>query len=100
MLNFLKQDTVCYTICTRDSKQYGTTNQSLLSPDQFQTNAPIVTIDCSKQNESVKTSTVDICLEMDFEEDEQAKTSAYCFILLDSVATCTPLTRTVKRVLK
>lgn len=78
---------------------YGTTNQSLLSPDQYQTNAPIVTIDCSNQNKSVKTSTVDIYLEIDFEEDVQAKTSAYCFVLHDSIATCTPLTRTVKRVL-
>lgn len=78
---------------------YETTNQSLLSPEQFQTKAPIVTIDRSKQNESVKTSTVHICLEMDLEEDIQAKTSAYCFILLDSIVTYTPLTRTVKKVL-
>lgn len=78
---------------------YEITNQLLLSPDQFQTNAPIVTIDCSKQNESVKISTVDICLEMDFEEDVHAKTSTYCFILLDSILTYTPLTRTVKKVL-
>jgi hypothetical protein len=91
---------VLYDMYARfQSSYYGTANQPLLSPDQFQSKAPIVIIDCSKQNESVKSSTVDIRLEMEFEEEIPDDTSAYCLILHDSIVTYTPLTGIVKRVL-
>lgn len=91
---------VLYDMYARfQSSYYGSTNQPLLSPEQFQSKAPIVIIDCSKQNESVKTSTVDIRLEMEFEEEVADDTSAYCLILHDSIVTYTPLTGIVKRVL-
>lgn len=78
---------------------YSRYNQPLLSPTEFKSKAPIVVIDCSKQNESVKSSTVDIRLEMEFEEEIPANTSAYCLILHDSIVTYTPLTGIIKRVL-
>lgn len=91
---------VLYDMYARfQSSYYGTNNQPLLSPADFQNKAPIVVIDCSKQNESVKTSTVDIRLEMEFEEEVPDETSSYCLILHDSIVTYTPLTGIVKRVL-
>lgn len=78
---------------------YGKTNTPLLSPNQFEKKAPIVVIDCSKQNESVKTSSVDIKLELEFEDNIPANTSAYCLILHDKIVTYTPLTGVVKVVL-
>jgi hypothetical protein len=91
---------VLYDVYARfQASYYGSSNQPLLSPEQFKTKAPIVIIDCSKQNESVKSSTVDIRLEMEFEEEVEDETSAYCLILHDSIVTYTPLTGIVKRVL-
>lgn len=79
------------------SSYYGKSNSPLLTPDQFQKDAPLVVIDCSKQNESVKSSTVDIRLEFELEANIPAKTSAYCLILHDSIVTYTPLTGIVKK---
>ena len=78
---------------------YGKTNTPLLTPSQFQSKYPIVVIDCSKQNESVKSSSVDIKIEMEFEENVPKDTSAYCLILHDKIVTYTPLTGIVKTVL-
>lgn len=78
---------------------YGTKNSPLLKPSDYKSMAPIVVIDCSKQNEAVKTSSVDIRLEMEFEDNVPADTSAYCLILHDTVVTYTPLTGTVKKIL-
>lgn len=91
---------VLYDMYARfQNSYYGKNNSPLLSPEQFKTNAPIVVIDCSKQNESVKSSTVDIKIEMEFQSEVPAKTSAYCLILHDKIITYTPLTGVVKTVL-
>ena len=78
---------------------YNKTNNPLLTPDKFKDIAPIVVIDCSKQNESVKSSTVDIRVEFEFEKNVPDNTTAYCLILHDTIVTYTPLTGMVKRVL-
>lgn len=81
------------------SSYYGKANTPLLDPENFESFAPIVVIDCSKQNESVKSSTVDIRLELEFEENIPNNTTAYCLILHDSIVTYTPLTGVVRKVL-
>lgn len=92
--------TILYEMYARfQSSYYGKINTPLLSPEKFSTQAPITVIDCSKQNESVKTSTVDIRLEMEFEDNIPDNTSAYCLILHDSMVAYTPLTGFVKKVL-
>lgn len=78
---------------------YGKANTPLLSPDKFCSHAPIIVIDCSKQNEAVKLSTVDIRLELEFEANIPANTTAYSLILHDSMVTYTPLTGLVRKVL-
>ena len=78
---------------------YGKANTPLLSPTEFNSKAPIVVIDCSKQNESVKASSVDIKLEIEFDSNVPANTTAYCLILHDKIVTYTPLTGIVKTVL-
>lgn len=95
-----KRFSVLYDMYARfQNSYYGKTNNPLLSPDQFKTKAPIVVIDCSKQNESIKSSSIDIKLEMEFKENVPANTSAYCLILHDKIVTYTPLTGVVKSVL-
>lgn len=81
------------------SSYYGRTNSPLLTPKVFKSIAPIVVIDCSKQNESVKTSTVDIRIEFETEVNIPDHTTAYCLILHDTIFTYTPLTGVVRRML-
>lgn len=80
------------------SSYYGRTNSPLLSPEKFKNHSPIVVIDCSKQNESVKSSTVDIRIEFESEKNIPANTTAYCLILHDTIVTYTPLTGVVRRI--
>lgn len=95
-----KRYSVLYDMYARfQSSYYGKSNSPLLSPEQFRSKAPIVVIDCSKQNESVKSSSVDIKIEMEFKDNIPAGTSAYCLILHDKIVTYTPLTGIVKTVI-
>lgn len=95
-----KRYSVLYDMYARfQSSYYGSRNMPLLSPEQFLTKAPIIIIDCSKQNESVKSSSVDIKIEMEFADNIPADTSAYCLILHDKIVTYTPLSGIVKTVL-
>lgn len=100
-INFTKQRfSVLYDMYARfQNSYYGKTNTPLLTPQQFESTYPIVVIDCSKQNESVKSSSVDIKIEMEFDENVPQDTSAYCLILHDKIVTYTPLTGIVKSVL-
>lgn len=92
--------TILYDMYAKfQASYYGKTNTPLLTPDKFASEAPIVVIDCSKQNESIKSSTVDIRLELEFEENIPAHTTAYCLIIHDTIVTYTPLTGMVKKVL-
>jgi hypothetical protein len=81
------------------SSYYGKANTPIVSPNDFSAKYPIVVIDCSKQNESVKSSSVDIKLELEFESNIPKNTSAFCLILHDKIVTYTPLTGIVKMVL-
>ncbi|XP_031335952.1 uncharacterized protein LOC116165548 [Photinus pyralis] len=58
---------------------------------------PIFVLDCSKQNESLKHSTVDVKLEMESMEAFEAGTVAYCLILHDALIQYNPLTGEVKK---
>lgn len=78
---------------------YGRRNAPLLSPEEFQANAPIVVIDCSKQNEAVKSSSVDIRIDFETDKSIPTDTSAYCLILHDTIVTYKPLTGVVRKML-
>lgn len=81
------------------SSYYGRMNSPLLTPENFKSLAPIAVIDCSKQNESIKTSTVDIRIEFELEANIPEQTTAYCLILHDTIVTYTPLTGVVRKML-
>lgn len=81
------------------SSFYGRRNAPILSPEEFKTNAPIVVIDCSKQNEAVKSSTVDIRIDFETDKSIPANTTAYCLILHDTIVTYKPLTGVVRKML-
>lgn len=91
---------ILYDMYSRfQSSYYGRMDSPLLTPEKFKALAPIALIDCSKQNESIKTSTVDIRIEFELEENIPESTTAYCLILHDTIVTYTPLTGVVRRMI-
>ena len=65
--------------------------------DNFCGNAPILVIDTSHQNERLKSST-DIRLDLEFNKEVPANTSAYCFLISDCLIEYRPLTSIVREV--
>ena len=75
---------------------YGKEPQPLLSRE-FINFAPLVVIDCSKQNESLKYGPVHFRLEFKASENFPAQTSAYCLILHDRLVEYEPISGGVKK---
>lgn len=77
---------------------YGSTSEPVFSPADFKSKAPLVVIDCSRQNETVKTGAVDVRLEFETNKNIPGNTSAYCLILHDRVIRYNPSTNIVHEV--
>lgn len=78
---------------------YGSSPQPLLSRRQFRDNAPIVVLDCSYQNESIKSGPVDVRIDFKTEANIPANTSAYCLMLHDRIIEYNPLTTAVRKLM-
>jgi hypothetical protein len=79
---------------------YGYDNSdTLCSVYTFLMEGPFVVIDCSRQNESVKSATVDVRIEFDCKENVPANTTAYCLILHDRVIEYCPLSNVVRKLM-
>lgn len=74
------------------------TSHPILSFEQFK-NCPIFVIDCSKQLESIVTSTVDIQLEFEGDEIFPPKTSLFALILHDALVEYNPITGIVHKLI-
>ncbi|XP_011687020.1 PREDICTED: uncharacterized protein LOC105449464 [Wasmannia auropunctata] len=70
-----------------------------LTTTTFLRNGPFVIIDCSRQNESVKSATVDVRLEFETKENVPLSTTAYCLIIHDRVIQYNPLTNVVRKII-
>ena len=68
-----------------------------LTVSLFLRNGPFVIIDCSRQNESVKSATIDVRIEFECKENVPDNTTAYCLIIYDRVIEYSPLTNIVRR---
>ncbi|XP_026828148.1 uncharacterized protein LOC113562574 [Ooceraea biroi] len=71
---------------------------AMLTMSKFLHCGPLVVIDCSRQNESVKSATVDVRIEFDCRRNVPPETTASCLILHDRVVEYNPLTSVVRRV--
>jgi len=69
----------------------------LFTREEFKEIAPIVVIDCSKQNESIRSAPVDIRLEFETSKDFPAGTAAYCLIIHEKSLTYDPSTGLVRK---
>ena len=57
----------------------------------FLRNGSFVIIDCSRQNESIKSGTIDVQLDFECKENVPANTTAYCLIIHDRVVQYTSM---------
>ncbi|XP_024881475.1 uncharacterized protein LOC112460820 [Temnothorax curvispinosus] len=74
-------------------------DDALFSPREFARVAPLAVIDCFRQNESVKSATVDVRIEFENKENVPPKTSAFCLIVHDRVIEYSPLTNVVRKII-
>lgn len=70
---------------------------TLLNYNEFKDNGPLFVIDCARQNESIKSSMVDIRLEITARANFPARTTAYCLVIHDNIITYNPFTGIVNR---
>jgi len=78
------------------SSYYGVEDRPLIGTKEFIKDYFMVVIDCSKQNETLKTGSVDVRLEWETRLNVPDKTTAYCLLLHDRVVTYKPLTSAVQ----
>lgn len=74
-------------------------NKCILDYQDFKNN-PIFVIDCSRQEESLKESPVDVRLEIEAAANFEAGTKVYALILHDNVIQYNPFTEMVTRVIR
>lgn len=77
---------------------YGGVSEPLLSPEEFYRIAPLVVVDCSHQNETVKTGGVDIRLQIEAKENIPENTAAFCLIIHDRIIRYNPTNNIVQEV--
>lgn len=75
---------------------YDKETRPLLTPVEFMNFAPLVVIDCSRQNETLNAGTVDVRLEFETNENMPNNTSAHCLILHDRIIKYNPLTGSIR----
>uniref|UniRef100_A0ABD2WM02 Double jelly roll-like domain-containing protein n=1 Tax=Trichogramma kaykai TaxID=54128 RepID=A0ABD2WM02_9HYME len=76
---------------------YGKSPKPLLTKVSFIDKCPLIVIDCSKQNESLKNAPVDVRLEFESSVNVPADTSAYCLILHDRIIEYNAVSGDVKK---
>ncbi|XP_043465281.1 uncharacterized protein LOC122500425 [Leptopilina heterotoma] len=95
-----KQYAVLYEMYTNfQASYYYRESQPYLTKNEFLEFAPLIVIDCSKQNESLKYGPVDIRLEFEAKENFPAQTAAYCLILHDRIVEYRPISGGVIKII-
>ena len=98
-LNFDKKNyAVLYNMYTLFQESYYGKDEGkpILSPTSFESQAPIVVIDTSKQNDTGSASTVDVSIEIEALDNLEG-VSAYCLLIHDRIIEYMPLSREVKK---
>lgn len=72
-------------------------SEPLLSKTIFEQYVPIIVVDLSRQNDNVKSSTVDLRIEFETDKAIPPKTAAYCLILHDQIITYNPFNGDVRK---
>lgn len=78
---------------------YNKEAEPILTKKKFLQEAPLCVIDCSKQNEAIKSGPVDIRLEFESLAPFPANTTAYCLIIHDRIVEYKPISNTVRKLM-
>lgn len=99
--NFINQNfALIYEQYLNFQQSYHGRKGCLLSPTEFREIAPLFVIDCSRQNDNVKSGPViNIRLELESAAEIPDQTSAYCLILNDCLVEYKPLSNIVRKIL-
>ena len=71
-------------------------SEPLLGKNLFKRYAPLIVIDCSKENEYLKQLSVDVRLEFEAKNNMPAEKTAYCLIIHDRHVQYEPISSGVK----
>ncbi|KAL4100895.1 hypothetical protein QTP88_020920 [Uroleucon formosanum] len=91
--------TILYKAYTDFQKSYYERDycEPLLSKHIFQNYVPIIVVDLSRQNDNVKSSTVDLRIEFETDTVIPEKTAAFCLMLHDQIITYNPFSGDVRK---
>ncbi|XP_025261898.1 uncharacterized protein LOC112637118 [Camponotus floridanus] len=101
-LNFDKNKiAVLYDAYARFQRTYygSASDETLLTMNKFLYCGPLAVIDCFRQNEAIKSATVDVRLEFDCKDNVPSNITAYCLIIHDRIVEYNPLTNVVRKIL-
>lgn len=85
--------------CHFQESYYGrSVSGTSVSSKKFKSHTPLYVIDCSKQDDSIKSGPVDVRVDFETKDAVAAKTTAYCLIIHDSHMTYKLLTGSVSKV--
>lgn len=87
-----------YYMYTQFSKLFASNNKPILNYQDF-SNRTLFVIDCSKRNDSIKSSTIDVKLEIESKKSFPPNTKAYCIIIHDRVMEYLALSGVIRSVL-
>uniref|UniRef100_A0ABD2WGN9 Double jelly roll-like domain-containing protein n=1 Tax=Trichogramma kaykai TaxID=54128 RepID=A0ABD2WGN9_9HYME len=79
------------------TEYYKKNSKPLLSRADFKNYMPLIIIDCSKQNESLKNAPVDVRLEFEASAPFPPQTAAYCLIINDRIMEYKPISGEVRK---
>ena len=82
--------------CKFQHSYYGKESEPAISRGHYIGHMPLVVIDCSKQNDSLKNAPVDVKVELQSKKSFPANTAAYCLLLHDRVVEYNPSTGDVR----
>lgn len=98
--NIHGDQSIFYEMFSRfQSSYYGGVSQPIVDLDKFKAKTPLYVIDCSYQNDSIKTGPVDVRVEFEVKNNFPPNTTAYCLLLHDSHMVYTLLTGTVRKMM-
>lgn len=90
---------ILYELYTKFRQSYyNLPTDPLLDIREFKEKAPLFIIDCSRQNENLKSGPVDVRLEIESSQDIPDNTAAYCLIINDRVVEYKPLSNIVRKI--